>query len=162
MECASCGRVKSNEEFSSYRGWQRRECKECRATEAREKYADRKEKNLCPLCGERSSMVSSCMCESCWFIRNGPRVAWIEQGKKCPYTGTQLVSGHNMKFDGVSWVSKWYAVMSRGMTREEVVKRIDAAHDRRTVRIEPSPEEPEYTSVEGGVRFFTDEYYQDE
>lgn len=158
MECTSCGRVKNDREFSTYRGWQRHECKECRATEAREKYAARKRKNLCPLCGEYPSMVGSCMCEGCWFIRNGPRVAWIEQKKKCPYTGTPLVPGHNMKFDGISWVSKWYAVISKGMTREEVVAHIDAAHDRREVRIEPPEEE---TVVESGVRFFTDEYYQD-
>ena len=160
MECTLCGRVKSNEEFSSYREYQRHECKECRATEAREKYAERKGRNLCPLCGERPSMVSSCMCESCWFIRHGkdgPRMVWIEQGKKCPYTGTQLVPGHNMKFDGVSWVSKMYAVIAKSMDRDQFENWVEDAHRLRKVRIEPPVEEP---VVESGVRFFTDEYYQ--
>jgi len=146
MECTICGRVKADEEFSTYRGWQRRECKQCRADLARAKYAERKKKNLCPLCGEYSPMVSSCMCESCWFIRNGPRVAWIEQGKKCPYTGVDLVPGHNMKqVDGV-WVSKVYARI--GMDRDHFEKWVDGAHRLRKVRIEPPPEEDRGFTIE--------------
>ena len=136
-QCKRCKEFKADSKFTKDKVCYKTTCKECRAALAKKKYQDRVTNHLCPLCGETAPMPSSCMCESCWFIRNGPRVAWIEQGKKCPYTGTALVPGHNMKWTNEMWVSKWYVLISRGLSREEAVKRIDAAHAHREVRIEP-------------------------
>ena len=114
-KCSVCKKDKVWTEFSK----RAMMCKKCRADQARKKYAERKEKNLCPVCGQYPSMVSSCMCESCWFIKGGKaRVIWIEQGKECPYTKTPLVPGHNMRFVRNQRVSKRYAVASKGMKHE--------------------------------------------
>ena len=122
-KCRVCKKAKSEENFpiaATCKGGLDTICRKCKCIQEKIRYKERVKKDVCPICGKGTAMVSSCMCEACWFRRHGRKKAvWEVQGTKCPYSKVDLVPGVNMVLSGDIWVSKRFAVASKGLSNDD-------------------------------------------